>query len=240
MTATQHYGWNLPAPADSMSDTSDSFNNAFFGMNTTLMGPTRGVVAGSVLPTKVGAAAPGDYQPGDTIHLTGWKSNFILVAIDPNTGSNAYWGYIWRPIHAAWSPWVAVSTTAWPDPTNYNTSGTNPLRYRTSNRGEFQFSGGAKTVAGTPWPKYTGTAQTLLKLPVAAAPPLAGTYACTLCNIDLTATNKPYQFANMSMSIHGTFDVRVYNSSVANDGIGTELHFNNLIWDMGNRTDLSG
>lgn len=240
MTVTEHFDWNLPDPEDSMADTSDSFNNSFFGMNTTLMGPTRGVVTGSVLPTKTGTSAPSDYVPGDTIYLSGWKSNFILVASDPSTGSNAYWGYIWRPIHAAWSPWVPVPSTAWPDPSHYGPAPKNPLQYRTSNRGEFQFSGGASTVGSTIWPKYTGTAQTLLKLPVNVAPPLAATFACTLCLPNLTLTNKPYQFANMSMSIHGTFDVRVYNSSVANDGVCTELHFNNVVWDMGNRTDLSG
>lgn len=246
MTSTANFGWNLPAPETPMSDVADSFNNTFTAMNTTFMGPSKGVVAGSVLPTKTGGALPGDYQPGDTIHLTGWKSNFILVAYNPLVGSTPYMGYVWRPIHAAWGPWVDFPDTVLSFPTTFSRSVVNPLRYRVSNRGEIQLTGGMRSFnTGTglyvPWPKYTGGSGTQLAIiPSVISPPMTITIEATLTNLDLTLTNKPYQFANFNLQPSGFLSARAFNSSIANDGVANEIHFNNVVWDMGIRTDLMG
>jgi hypothetical protein len=242
MTSTPNFGFNLPAPADSMADVTDSFNLAFTYMNNKMLGPSAGIVAGSVLPQKTGAALPSDYKVGDVIHLTGWKSNFILIAVQADSGT-PYWGYVWRPIQAAWSPWVTVQTATYFS-ANFTAATNDPLRYRVSNQGEIEFTGGMRsfTTVDVPWPKYAGSDQQLFGFaPSAITPAFSLKFAIPLVHPDLTLTNKPYCFANLTVSpFSSIIAARVFNSSVANDGFATQLHFGGVSWPMATRTDLVG
>lgn len=241
---TPNYGFNLPVPESPMSDVTDAFNNAFTTMRSFVQ-PNRGTVAGSVLPQKSSGPSAGDYQVGDVIHLAGWKSNFILIGYDPLV-SGAYWGYIWRPIQAAWGPWVPVQSPAtYVDSTKFTSSVNNPLQYRISNTGEWEFSGGCRsfTTVDTPWPKWTGGTdrQVLAPLPVNCRPAINTLFTLTLVNPDLAATNKPYQFAyGVLVRSTGGIGFRVFNDSVLNAGTATEVHMNNVLWPMATRTDLVG
>lgn len=242
MSSTPNYGFNLPVPADPMSDVADGYNNAFTVMRS-MVQPNKGSVAGSVLPTKTAGPTVGDYAVGDVIHLTGWKSNFILLAYDPFI-AGTYWGYIWRPIEAAWGPWVNSPSTAF-DSANYQPSTVNPLRYRVSNTGEIEFAGGIKSFSGgsdVVWPKWSGVdAAFFAPIPVNCRPAVNMNLQLTLIHPDLTLTAKAFQFAYASLSkATGNIFMRVFNSSVANDGFATEVHFNNVLWPMATRNDLVG
>lgn len=93
-TPTPNYGLVKPSPTDSMA--------AF----TTDINPNWDKLSNAVSPDS-GTTLPqsGAYNVGDRFYKTDVKSVFILVCKDVN------WGWHWRPVQEAISPWLTVPST---------------------------------------------------------------------------------------------------------------------------------
>lgn len=86
----------------------------------------------------------GSYNVGDRFYKSDTKSIYILVCKDAN------WGWHWRPIHDAISPWLTVPATClnlgtW----TLNPTPSNPFQIAFDNRGKVYWRGIIGITAGT-------------------------------------------------------------------------------------------
>lgn len=132
---TPNYKLNKPDPTsgDLMSDFDTWLNSNW----TTLEG-VAAPDSGTTLPTF------GSYNLGDRFYKTDTRSIYILICKDAN------WGWYWRPIHDAISPWVTVPNTAmniagW----GLNVVAGNPMQIALDNRGKVYWRGIIGPTSGT-------------------------------------------------------------------------------------------
>lgn len=154
-----------------------------------------------------GAALPtaGTYNVGDRFYLTTTKSIYILVTKDVT------WGWYWRPVQDAISPWFVVPNTAmkiggW----TLNPVPANPFSIALDNRGKCHWRGVIGVTAGT--------FARLSSIGVFGCPPIGirprqrGTYMLgheTLA-VNTTATSlQSYQGARMFVPTDPTADCTV-------------------------------
>jgi hypothetical protein len=222
MPVTPNYGINLPQPGDSMADVTDSFNAAWPIITNTPK--PKAVVSGIVLPTS-------GYNVGDVIHLAGWRSNFILLAID------THWGYMWRPIHAKFAPWINVASAVLGDAVNYLPSPHSNFSYRISNDGKIYFTGGFISLAAA-WP--TGIYNSFLQTPPAVVRPMVNMTWSLPFSKSTMGAYRGNTSAVFEMDASGTNKLTVWNNGPGVGGAGdaNEIFFNEAGWAMGTRTDL--
>jgi hypothetical protein len=129
MTAvpTPNYGLNKVGnpTSDAMSDFTTWLNNNWDKITAAAAPPS-----GTTLPQS------GTYNVGDRFYKSDTKSIYILVVKDAN------WGWYWRPIHDAISPWFTVPTTVmkiagW----TLNPTPANPFQIAMDNRGRVYWRG---------------------------------------------------------------------------------------------------
>lgn len=94
--------------------------------------------SGTTLPTS------GTYNIGDRFYKTDTKSIYILIVKD------ADWGWLWRPVHDAISPWftipsTAINTAGW----SVNSVAGNPFQIAFDNRGYCYWRGILGVTSGT-------------------------------------------------------------------------------------------
>lgn len=123
---TPQYQLNLANQTDQMSDFETWLNTNWDKISDAASPPS-----GTTLPQA------GDYNVGDRFYKTDTKSIYILVVKDAN------WGWHWRPIHDAISPWFTPPGTckdqAWD--WNLNPVATNPFAIAFDNRGKCYWRG---------------------------------------------------------------------------------------------------
>lgn len=130
---TPQYQLNLATPVDYMSDFETWINSSYEKLRK-----ATGPLSGSTLPQS------GPFDLGDRFYLTTTKSIYILIVKDAN------WGWHWRPVHDAISPWLTVPATAlnlgtW----TINPVGANPLAIAFDHRGKCYWRGVVGITAGT-------------------------------------------------------------------------------------------
>lgn len=91
---TPNYGLARPEPTDLMSDFETQLNDNWDEIADAASPPS-----GTTLPQA------GDYNIGDRFYKTDTKSIYLLIVKDAN------WGWHWRPIQDAISPWLEVPAT---------------------------------------------------------------------------------------------------------------------------------
>lgn len=109
-TFTTNYGFTKPDDTSLMS--------AF----ETYMNGNWTAIEGAVAPPSITGALPqsGSYNLYDRVYRTNDQSIYILIVKDAN------WGWHWRPIHAAISPWIQIrdkdiyENSAWNNPVPSN------------------------------------------------------------------------------------------------------------------------
>lgn len=132
-TPTPNYGLTKPEATDSMA-AFDTWLNPNWDKLTAAAAPP----SGTTLPQT------GTYEPGDRFYLTTTKSIYILVAQDPS------WGWYWRPVQDAISPWFTVPATClnlgtW----TINPVGGNPFQIAMDHRGKAYWRGVIGISSGT-------------------------------------------------------------------------------------------
>lgn len=135
---TPNYG--LIRPTDGRNGTTDDPMNDFEPQ----INDNWDILAGIAAPNS-GAALPqvGSYDVGDRFYKTDTKSIYILVCKD------ALWGWYWRPVQDAISPWFVVPNTAmsivgW----TLNPVAANPFSIALDNRGKCYWRGVIGPTAG--------------------------------------------------------------------------------------------
>jgi hypothetical protein len=129
---TPNYGLIRPEETDSMSDFETQIN-----ANWDTIAGVPAPNSGAVLPQA------GSYNVGDRFYKTDTQSIYILVTKDAN------WGWYWRPVQDAISPWFVVPSTAliiagW----TLNPVAANPMAIALDNRGKCYWRGVIGPVAG--------------------------------------------------------------------------------------------
>lgn len=126
-TPTPNYGFNRPDPSDDMSQF-----EIWLNQNWTKIEDVPAPPSGSTLPQS------GNYKLGDRFFLDTTKSIYILACRDAN------WGWHWRPIQDAISPWLTIPSTCltssfsdW----SLNLVPTNPFAIALDNRGKCYWRG---------------------------------------------------------------------------------------------------
>jgi len=161
---TPNYG--LVRPEDGRNGgTDDVMNDPFNQIN-----PNWDAINAAVGPN-TGAVLPqaGSYDVGDRFYLTGTKSIYILVCKDAN------WGWHWRPIQDAISPWLTVPATClnlgtW----TLNPVAANPFAIAFDHRGKCYWRGVIGITAGT---IVRATSHAVFKpLPIGLLPRQGGTF----------------------------------------------------------------
>lgn len=130
---TPFYALNQPDRLDSMADF-ETWINTNWDKITAVTAPD----SGATLPQA------GSYSIGDRFYLTGTKSIYILIVKDAN------WGWHWRPVQDAISPWLTIPTTClnlgtW----TLNPVGANPFAIAFDHRGKCYWRGIVGITAGT-------------------------------------------------------------------------------------------
>lgn len=131
--ATTNYGFVKPDKTSPMNDFTSYLNNNWDKI--TAIPPGRSITG--ALPQT------GTFNIGDRIYRTNDTSTYILVC------KSALWGWFWRPVHAAISPWITVPAGAltlagWtmaPDAAN-------PFAIALDNRGNCHWRGTLGIVSG--------------------------------------------------------------------------------------------
>lgn len=159
-TPTPNYALAKPEMSDLMSDFDTWLNENWAKIEDAVSPPS-----GTTLPQA------GTYDIGDRFYKSDTKSIYILVCKDAN------WGWHWRPVQDAISPWLTVPATAinnaaW----TINPVGANPLAIAMDNRGKCYWRGVIGAVAGT-IPRAT-THFPLKQLPDGIRPRQRGAYMC--------------------------------------------------------------
>jgi phage replication-related protein YjqB (UPF0714/DUF867 family) len=130
---TSQYRLNLAEPIDAMSDF-ETWINA----NWEKLRKATAPLSGTTLPQS------GPYNLGDRFYKTDTKSIYILVC------KSADWGWHWRPIHDAISPWLTVPITARADSLwTFNPVPANPFAIAFDNRGKAYWRGVIGVTSGT-------------------------------------------------------------------------------------------
>lgn len=129
---TPNYALAKPEDDDDMSDFDTWLNGNWTKIEDAVSPPS-----GTTLPQS------GTYNVGDRFYKSDTKSIYILVCKDAN------WGWHWRPIHDAISPWFTVPTTCleiagW----TLNPTATNPFAIAFDNRGKCYWRGVIGPVSG--------------------------------------------------------------------------------------------
>lgn len=129
---TPNYGFTKPGLDDSMADF-EIWINGNFDKISDAAGPP----SGTTLPQA------GNYKLGDRFYKTDTKSIYILVGKDDS------WGWFWRPVHDAISPWFTIPATClalgnW----TVNPVPANPFAIALDNRGKCYWRGVIGTVSG--------------------------------------------------------------------------------------------
>lgn len=134
---TPNYDLNKPEPGDSMADF-ETYLNANWDAIADAPGPP----TGATLPSA------GDYSVGDRFYHTDTQSIYLLACKDAN------WGWHWRPVQSAISPWVTVPTTCLDtinDGANWNLNPIgNPFQIALDNRGKCYWRGVISRTGGIP------------------------------------------------------------------------------------------
>lgn len=133
---TPNYNIRLPAPNESMKDVNLFLTNPFKAFEKAA-NPT--IVSTSALPQS-------GHKVFDRIYCSaaGYESCFILLSNEPN------WGYIWRPVQSAISPWYDIPATAIQD-SDYELHPTYKLQIALDNMGHCYWRGAIrKKIAGLP------------------------------------------------------------------------------------------
>lgn len=130
---TPNYALNRPEPSDAMSNF-DLWLNANWDKIADAASPPSGVTLPQV----------GSYNVGDRFYKSDTKSIYILVCKDVN------WGWHWRPVQDAISPWFAppvtcMSVGGW----TLNPTPANPFAIAFDNRGSCHWRGIIGVTAGT-------------------------------------------------------------------------------------------
>ena len=156
---TPNYGIVKPLPSESMANfvpINDGWDKL-----TDAVAPS----SGAVLPQA------GTYNIGDRFYKSDTKSIYILVAKDAN------WGWHWRPVQDAISPWLTIPTTClnlgtW----TINPVGANPLAIAFDNRGKCYWRGVIGITAGT---IVRNVSHAVFKpVPLGLSPRQQGVYMC--------------------------------------------------------------
>jgi len=134
-TPTPNYGLTRPDKDDAMSDFGTWLNG-----NWTTLENAVSPNSGTTLPQS------GSYNVGDRFYKTDTKSIYILVV------KSALWGWHWRPIQDAISPWLTIPTTVltgtgstW----TLNPVAANPFAIAFDNRGKCYWRGVVGPSSGT-------------------------------------------------------------------------------------------
>lgn len=131
-TPTPNYNLVRPDEYDDMSDFDVQINPNWDALSDAASPPS-----GTTLPQT------GSYDVGDRFYKSDTKSIYILIAKDAN------WGWHWRPIQDAISPWFTVPTTCmniagW----TLNPTASNPFAIAFDNRGKCYWRGVIGTSSG--------------------------------------------------------------------------------------------
>lgn len=218
---TPNYRLSLATPSDSMADF-ETWLNA----NWERLRKASAPYSGTTLPQS------GPWNIGDRFFKTDTNSIYILVT------KSSDWGWHWRPIQDAISPWINVPTTA------LNTAGwvlngtpTNPVAIAFDNRGKCYWRGVLGVATGT-FARHSSIA-VFKTLPMGLLPRQTGTYMLghepLAVGVDGTNLNA-YQgarflissFASTNPTVRafgGTADIsKVYLTGV-NYAVGTGKYF---------------
>lgn len=126
-TTTPNYGITKPDPKTALMSAFETYINAGWSKLEDIPAPP----SGTTLPQS------GSYNLGDRFYKSDTKSIYILVAKD------ADWGWHWRPIHDAISPWLTIPTTAMVNAVGWtlNPVAANPFAIALDNRGNCYWRG---------------------------------------------------------------------------------------------------
>jgi hypothetical protein len=130
---TPNYGLTKPDPETGLMSNFETYLNA----NWDILADAASPPSGTTLPQA------GDYNVGDRFYKSDTKSIYILVCKDAN------WGWHWRPVQDAISPWMTVPATClnlgtW----TLNPVATNPFAIALDSRGRAYWRGVIGTTAG--------------------------------------------------------------------------------------------
>lgn len=136
-TTTPNYGFIKPDPKTAFMRDFETYLNPMWTKIEDAVSPP----SGTTLPQA------GTYNIGDRFYKSDTKSIYLLVAKDAN------WGWHWRPIHDAISPWLTIPTTCLNAPFNstwtLNPTPANPMAIAFDNRGKCHWRGIIGPTAGT-------------------------------------------------------------------------------------------
>lgn len=193
---TPNYGLAKPdvEAGELMSDVATFLNN-----NWTALEGVAAPDSGTTLPQS------GSYKVGDRFYKTDTKSIYILVCRDAN------WGWYWRPVQDAISPWFTVPTSAmsiagW----TLNPTPANPMAIALDNKGRCHWRGVIGPSSGT-FARLTSISVFPCP-PIGIRPRLEGTYMIgheTLA-VNTTATSlQSYQGARILIPANPALNVSV-------------------------------
>jgi hypothetical protein len=157
-TPTPNYGLTKPEATDDMSAFDTWLNPNWSKIEDAVSPPS-----GTTLPQN------GTYNIGDRFYHSTNKSIYILSCKDAN------WGWHWRPVHDAISPWLTVPTTCmevagW----TLNPVAANPFAIAFDNRGNCHWRG---VIGSTPGTFARNTSFSVFKqLPQGLRPAYRGVY----------------------------------------------------------------
>lgn len=217
---TPNYGFNKPEPNDSMADFETWLNHNWDAITDAASPPS-----GTVLPQT------GTYKIGDRFYKTDTQSIYILVGKDPN------WGWFWRPIQDAISPWFTIPSTCL-DIANWtvNPVPANPFAIALDNRGKCYWRGVIGTVSGN---IARATSHITFKsIPAGITPREGGIFMLghETLSVSTTATSlnawqgaRIFLSANLSAqpsirALGGSADFNRIHLSGINYAVGTELY----------------
>jgi hypothetical protein len=171
---TPNYG--LHRPDDPTSDMMSNFE-VWLNQNWVKLEGVAAPDSGTTLPQA------GSYNIGDRFYKSDTQSIYLLAAKDAN------WGWHWRPIQDAISPWLTIPTTCLVSPFDttwtLNPTPTNPMAIAMDNRGRCYWRGIIGTVSGN-IPR--NASQSIFKpLPVGIRPRTRGAYMLGHENLAVSA-----------------------------------------------------
>lgn len=149
-TETENYTLKLPLGEAKMNNNAPSPNVLDYldGNFTAIEGiPAAPSVTGP-LPQESGGV---DYNLGDRVYRTDDQSIYVLICKDP------WWGWYWKPIQAAISPWTPVPDSAINSASFWETHSAKPMEIAHDNRGRCHWRGGIVFTTG-PIPSNTSQA----------------------------------------------------------------------------------
>lgn len=193
-TETANYRLNEAIPSDAMSDF-----ETFLNFNLEKLRKAVGPPSGTTLPQS------GPFDVGDRFYKSDTKSIYILVCKDAN------WGWYWRPIQDAISPWLLVPSTCLSLGTwTINPVAGNEFKIAMDNRGKCYWRGVIGITSGT-IPRNTSHA-VFKPVPTGIRPRQRGAYMLgheTLA-VSSTATSlQAYQGARIFISDDSTANATV-------------------------------